>query len=302
MASQDARLSRFEADFKRQQSEMTNKIDTVLKAITNQIAGTLPSDTVKNPKLETHPVSSSRSYPTMDPQCSTQVHGSINTITIQPKQPEKPQADEPQTEYQDSNLDDSNPDPWSDQFASIATEQVRKLNSMLESFGLVPRSSNMKFVCFKEDDGEVMYIKIIRENDEPPNEVEEAPTEEPIVEYFDTFPTREELTYHRYLMSGPVPSIFLRNPIITEGCPHNLKIPCNIGHVHIDKAYIDLNSPLNVMTRMIYNWIMRRKLAPREDMNGRVSNFTGRIKGMHVFIGNFTYLANFMIVEELAQS
>ncbi|GJW85692.1 hypothetical protein Tco_0158837 [Tanacetum coccineum] len=33
MASQDARLSKFEADFKQQQSEMTNKIDTFLKAI-----------------------------------------------------------------------------------------------------------------------------------------------------------------------------------------------------------------------------------------------------------------------------
>ncbi|GJT08029.1 MAK10-like protein [Tanacetum coccineum] len=31
MASQDARLSKFEADFKQQQSEMSNKIDTVLK-------------------------------------------------------------------------------------------------------------------------------------------------------------------------------------------------------------------------------------------------------------------------------
>ncbi|GJU46267.1 hypothetical protein Tco_1203533 [Tanacetum coccineum] len=35
MASQDARLSKFEADFKQQQSEMTNKINTVLKAITD---------------------------------------------------------------------------------------------------------------------------------------------------------------------------------------------------------------------------------------------------------------------------
>ncbi|GKE44702.1 MAK10-like protein [Tanacetum coccineum] len=57
MASQDVRLSKFEADFKRKQGEMTNKIDPVLKAITDQIAGTLPSDTVKNPKLGTHPVS-----------------------------------------------------------------------------------------------------------------------------------------------------------------------------------------------------------------------------------------------------
>ncbi|GKB81219.1 MAK10-like protein [Tanacetum coccineum] len=50
MASQDARLSRFEANFKQQQNEMTNKIDTVLKAITNQIAGTLPSDTPEEPE------------------------------------------------------------------------------------------------------------------------------------------------------------------------------------------------------------------------------------------------------------
>ncbi|GJX30344.1 MAK10-like protein [Tanacetum coccineum] len=81
MASQEARLSRFEADFKRQQGEMTSKIDTVLKAITNQIAGTLPSDTVKNPKLETHPVLSARSYLTIDPQCSTQTHISINIVS-----------------------------------------------------------------------------------------------------------------------------------------------------------------------------------------------------------------------------
>ncbi|GKD00485.1 hypothetical protein Tco_1170759 [Tanacetum coccineum] len=67
MASQDARLSKFKDDFKQQQGEMTNKIDTVLKAITDQIAGTLPSDTVKNPKLGTHPVLSAHSYPTQDP-------------------------------------------------------------------------------------------------------------------------------------------------------------------------------------------------------------------------------------------
>ncbi|GJU85912.1 hypothetical protein Tco_1293458 [Tanacetum coccineum] len=85
MASQDARLSKFKADFKQQQSEMTNKIDTVLKAITDRIAGALPSDMVKNTKLGTHPVSFAHSYPTMDPQCSTHIHSLINAITIHPK-------------------------------------------------------------------------------------------------------------------------------------------------------------------------------------------------------------------------
>ncbi|GJY40511.1 hypothetical protein Tco_0427781 [Tanacetum coccineum] len=80
MASQNARLSKFEADFKRQQGEMTNKIDTVLKAITDQIAGALPSDTVKNPKLNTSPVLFARSYPTIDPQCASHPSTSINAI------------------------------------------------------------------------------------------------------------------------------------------------------------------------------------------------------------------------------
>ncbi|GJW83111.1 hypothetical protein Tco_0156256 [Tanacetum coccineum] len=162
MASQDARLSKFEADFKQQQSEMTNKIDTVLKAITDRITGTLPSDTVKNAKLSTTLVLSAYPYLTEDPQCSTHIHSSINAITIHPKQPEESQVYKP---------------------------DVRKLNSMLESLGLVPRSSNVKFVCSKGDDGEVMFIEIIRDDDEPrkegPNEGEGAVMEEPAVEYYD---------------------------------------------------------------------------------------------------------------------
>ncbi|GJW61526.1 hypothetical protein Tco_0110861 [Tanacetum coccineum] len=39
----DARLSKFEANFKQQQSEMTNKTDTLLKAINGRMMGALPS-------------------------------------------------------------------------------------------------------------------------------------------------------------------------------------------------------------------------------------------------------------------
>nr|GEV74962.1 MAK10-like protein [Tanacetum cinerariifolium] len=85
MASQDARLSKFKADFKQKQNEMTNKINTTLKFIADRIAGTLPKDTIKNSKLSTSLVLSTYSYPTVDPQCSTHVHGSINAITIHPK-------------------------------------------------------------------------------------------------------------------------------------------------------------------------------------------------------------------------
>nr|GEY08959.1 hypothetical protein [Tanacetum cinerariifolium] len=89
MASQDAKLSKFEADFKQKQSEMTNKIDTVLKSITYRMARALPSDTVKNPKLNVNTTTSAlsgRSYPTKDLQYSTHIYGFINIITIHPKQ------------------------------------------------------------------------------------------------------------------------------------------------------------------------------------------------------------------------
>ncbi|GJU59256.1 hypothetical protein Tco_1237022 [Tanacetum coccineum] len=111
-----------------------------------------------------------------------------------------------------------------------------------------------------EDDDEVMFIEIIRDEEpqnEDPHEVEGATTKEPVVEYFDTIPTRNELTYHR--------------------------------HVHIEKAYIDLNSPLNIMTRMMYNWIMRRKLNPMKDANGRIRNFTVVLRRPFIEISNMTY-------------
>ncbi|GJR80663.1 hypothetical protein Tco_0151448 [Tanacetum coccineum] len=308
MASQDARLSKFEVDFKQQQNEMTNKIDTVLKAITDRIAGALPSDTVKNPKLNvnsTSTVLSARSYPTKDPQCSTQIHSSINTIAIYQSNPhnDKPEKEE-QEEKDDRENINTNPSPQPYPSVSFITKNFHKLNSFFESLSLVPQSSNIEFVCSKCDDDDVIFIEIIKKDDdshiEEPEVGENTRVGELEVEYFDIFMTRSKLAYHKYLMCGPIPSIFLRNAIITEGCPPNLKVPCNIGHVHVEKAYIDLNSPLNVMTRMLYNWIMRRKLDPKENTNGGVNNFTGRIKGMHVFVGNFTYVIDFMAIEDIS--
>ncbi|GKE29775.1 hypothetical protein Tco_1445159 [Tanacetum coccineum] len=149
---------------------MTNKIDTVWKAITDRIAGTLPSDTVKNPKLSTSPVLFARSHPTEDPQCSTQIHSSINVVTIYPKQPNEPQNDESEGEDREERINPENintrpPSPH-DLSISFIMEKVCKLNSFLESSGWVPQSSDTEIVCTKGDDGEVMFIEIIRKNDD----------------------------------------------------------------------------------------------------------------------------------------
>ncbi|GJY96363.1 hypothetical protein Tco_0513273 [Tanacetum coccineum] len=202
---------------------MTNKIDTVLKAITDRIANPLPRNTVKNLKLSTSLVLSARSYPTMDPQCSTQIHSSINTITIHPKQQSDSHDNktvENKEEMRNNPKNHSDSSTLPDPSIAFITEKVLKFNSLFESLRLVPQSPNAELVCTKEEDGDVMFIEIIPKDDNSHKEEPEPVVQE--VEYFDIFPNRSELAYHRYPMCGPVPLIFLRNPIIVEGRPIRL--------------------------------------------------------------------------------
>nr|GEU97351.1 retrovirus-related Pol polyprotein from transposon TNT 1-94 [Tanacetum cinerariifolium] len=188
---------------------------------TDEARGTLPSDTVKNPKPGTHPVSSARSYPTMDPQCSTQIHRSINAITIHPKLQSNSRDDrtkENEEEKRDNPKSHSNSSTPLDPSILFLTERFLKFNSLFESLGLVPPSPNTELDFTKEEDGDVMFIKIIPKDDDSRKEEPEA----------------------------------------------------------------------------------KGKLNPGEDANEGISNFTGRIKGMHVFIGNFTYVIDFMIVEDIS--
>ncbi|GJX28464.1 hypothetical protein Tco_0236543 [Tanacetum coccineum] len=175
------RLSKFEADFKQQQSKMTNKIDTVLKAITDRITGALPSDTVKNPNLNvksTSPVLSVHSYPLEDPQCSSCIHSLINAITICPKQPNKYCDDKSEEEEEEKgNPENININPPS------------------------PPDLTISLIIEKEDDRDVMFIEIIKKYDdsreEELEEDENTMARQMGVEYFDIFLTRSELAYHK---------------------------------------------------------------------------------------------------------
>ena len=88
MASQEARLAKFEADFKQKQSETTNKIDTLLKVLNDREMGALPSDTVKNPKLNVNAISSVSS-PSSCPQ-----YYSVNAMSTCFKQTQILQKDQ----------------------------------------------------------------------------------------------------------------------------------------------------------------------------------------------------------------
>ncbi|GJZ21504.1 reverse transcriptase domain-containing protein [Tanacetum coccineum] len=58
------------------------------------------------------------------------------------------------------------------------------------------------------------------------------------------------------------------------------------------------------MSRIHYNWIMKMQLDTRRDPENsrKISNFTGRIRGMHIFVGNFTYITDFLIVEDIGST
>ncbi|GJR01784.1 hypothetical protein Tco_0524768 [Tanacetum coccineum] len=98
------------------------------------------------------------------------------------------------------NIDINPPSP-PDSRISLITKKVCKLNSFLESFRLVPQSPNIKYVCTKEDDGDVIFIKIIKKyvdsHEEELEEDENVMAGEMGVEYLYLFPTRSELAYHK---------------------------------------------------------------------------------------------------------
>ncbi|GJY68941.1 hypothetical protein Tco_0471923 [Tanacetum coccineum] len=261
MASQDARLFKFEVDFKQQQSEMTNKIDTVMEAITDRIEGTLPSDTVKNPKLNTSLVLSARSYPTEDPQCSTHIHGSINTITIHPKQ-------------QNDSCD------------STTKEEER------EKEGDPNHTNTITYIKEQRDAPLLEWKDITVVDNLGPNKDDEGIECIDVEEPLDLVNTSEESVYE--LLIKEMPKYSLNYDFkIKKGDPRNLKILYMIGHKFTANAYIDADLPMNIMSLAYYNSIRKNGYEYR----GR--NFIGLGRDMHVFVGNMSYVIDFTILENI---
>ncbi|GJT42291.1 hypothetical protein Tco_0502349 [Tanacetum coccineum] len=80
---------------------------------------------------------------------------------------------------------------------------------------------------------------------------------------------------------------------IKKGDPSNLKIPCMIRRKFIANAYINLDSPMNVMFLACYNAIRIQ----RYEFRGH--NFVGIGRDMHVFVGNISHVIAFTILEKI---
>ncbi|GKE22304.1 protein kinase-like domain, concanavalin A-like lectin/glucanase domain protein [Tanacetum coccineum] len=73
-----------------------------------------------------------------------------------------------------------------------------------------------------------------------------------------------------------------------------------VGQFLKKQDYIDLELPINVMSKLNYYWIMSEGLKSRRKPSNpkKISNFVGRVKGLKVFMGNFTYECDFVVVED----
>ncbi|GJU43883.1 hypothetical protein Tco_1201149 [Tanacetum coccineum] len=136
------------------------------------------------------------------------------------------------------------------------------------------------------------------ETDEEVKEVFEEEEEDEDDENFNSFPTMKELSHYEWLLKHPrLPWVKAK---VRAGSPNNIKISCMIGHIFKRHAYIDQESPINIMSRIQYNQIMTYGLRSRQKPSkpDEISNFVGRVKRIKVFIGSFTYECDFMILED----
>ncbi|GJY11334.1 hypothetical protein Tco_0379519 [Tanacetum coccineum] len=142
-------------------------------------------------------------------------------------------------------------------------------------------------MLFKEEELEEVIEEEFKEEEE-----------EDDLEYFNT--TREELEYHEYLLKNPRPS-WIRAKV-RKGNLSNIKILCMIGYFLKEQTYIGLESSINIMSRLYYYWIMNEGLESRKKpLNpNKTCNFVGRVRGLKVFVGNFTYECAFVVLEDIS--
>ncbi|GJV74452.1 protein kinase-like domain, concanavalin A-like lectin/glucanase domain protein [Tanacetum coccineum] len=136
------------------------------------------------------------------------------------------------------------------------------------------------------------------ETDEEIEEIIEEEEDDEDGENFNSFLTMVELTHHEWLLKNPRPP-WVKARIRAES-QNNIKISYMISHFFKRHAYIDLESPINIMSRCQYNQIMTYGLRSRQKPSNpnKISNFVGRIKGLKIFIGSFAYECDFMILED----
>ncbi|GKC26797.1 hypothetical protein Tco_1034091 [Tanacetum coccineum] len=138
---------------------------------------------------------------------------------------------------------------------------------------LCPRMSRPNVAEYKDHKKDIeVKEEVEKESEEEFTEDIEEKTkeeEEDDPKYFDMLPTIDELRYHEWILKNPQPPWVSAK--IRTGNMDNIKIKCMIDQLHKKQAYIDLESPINVMSRLNYRWIMSEGLKSRRKSTPPVS-------------------------------
>ncbi|GKC55441.1 hypothetical protein Tco_1078186 [Tanacetum coccineum] len=137
---------------------------------------------------------------------------------------------------------------------SDTEEDVSTTNARRRDLGKMTRGNEeVKEQGKEEDEMETnMEVKEVIEEeesefetDEEVEEILEEEEEDEDDENFNSFPTMKELSHHEWLLKNPRPPWVKAR--IRAGSLNNIKISCMIGHFFKKHAYIDLESPINIM-------------------------------------------------------
>ncbi|GJU52858.1 hypothetical protein Tco_1226572 [Tanacetum coccineum] len=85
-----------------------------------------------------------------------------------------------------------------------------------------------------------------------------------------------------------------RERIINSLDGYDLAFECMIGFRKFT-AYLDPFLPMNIISRKAYNTIMVKGL------EGTGKNLVAIVKDVYVFVGSFTYIANFVVLEDIGE-
>ncbi|GJZ87665.1 hypothetical protein Tco_0659275 [Tanacetum coccineum] len=231
----DRRLSSLRAQLRRQQDHVINKINILWRVFSKKLDDTSTRDTVGN------------SMAHMDVASIDQ----IRKEELQTKGIKSPSKLLSLKYLSQASLEEQNRNPSSPKHFHFINFVV-----ILRKEDEVREEENVKPNATKYNDHEMTAKAKEKVEEESKDEFEDKikDKEEEDVEYFDTFPTLEDLGYHEWILKYPKPS-WVKAKIRT-GSLNNVKFSCMIGHFVKKQAYIDFESPVNVMSRLHYNWIM----------------------------------------------
>ncbi|GJS75084.1 hypothetical protein Tco_0724965 [Tanacetum coccineum] len=235
-----------------------------------------------------------RSYPTIDPQCSTQIHSSINGITIHPKQQSNSHNDrtEENEEEEKDSLENTHSDSSTSPNPSISfiTEKVLKfihelkvisafVDSRLESikqflnnFNDQPNETNMNNLETDDESGETPFVSPFPHSD---NDSDDEEVLKELCEYENVGMLRQEKAINSF--NGD-----------------DLAFECMIGF-RKSTAYFDPFLPMNIITRKAYNTIMVKGLESTR------KNLVAIVRDVYVFVGSFTYTTDFVVLENIGE-